>query len=144
MTVEIVPFAAEHLDGVLALCRAEGWPSFPADPARALRSLTAPGVVALVAVDGTRVVGFAQALTDGALQAYLAQLATAADRRGEGIGRALVAEVLRRDGAIRLDLVTDSAGEFYESLPHRKFTGYRLYPAAPDGAGGPYQGPPYP
>ena len=42
--VEVRLFAPADLGGVIALCAAENWPSFPEDPARALRALTAPGV----------------------------------------------------------------------------------------------------
>ncbi|MFE6686182.1 GNAT family N-acetyltransferase [Streptomyces sp. NPDC057743] len=125
--VDVVPFDPSHLAGVLDLCRSEGWSSFFANPARAEASLTAPGVVAVVAVDGARVVGFAQALTDGVAQAHLSLLATAHDRRRAGIGRSLVQETLRRCGAMRMDLVTDTAEEFYAALPHRRFHGFRLY-----------------
>jgi len=37
--VDYLPFATEHIDGVLRLCEAEGWPSLPADRDRALRAL---------------------------------------------------------------------------------------------------------
>src|SRR5215213_1846576 len=47
------------LEGVLDLCRDDGWPSLPADPARADRILTNPGVTTYVAVDGEAVAGFA-------------------------------------------------------------------------------------
>lgn len=43
----------------------------PSDAERAVRALTAPGVVTVVAVAGEEVVGFAQVLTDGEIQAYL-------------------------------------------------------------------------
>ncbi|WP_079177339.1 GNAT family N-acetyltransferase [Streptomyces sp. MUSC 14] len=124
---DVVPFDPAHLAGVLDLCRSEGWFTFSASPERAEASLTAPGVVALVAVEGTRVVGFAQALTDGVVQAHLSLLATAHDRRRTGIGRSLVQETLRRCGAMRMDLVTDTAEEFYAALPHRRFHGFRIY-----------------
>jgi ribosomal protein S18 acetylase RimI-like enzyme len=127
LVTDVVPFDPSHLCGVLDLCRNEGWLTFSANPELAKASLTAPGVLALVAVDGTRVVGFAQALTDGAAQAHLSLLATAHDRRREGIGRKLVQETLRRCGAMRMDLVTDTAEEFYASLPHRRFHGFRIY-----------------
>ena len=44
-------FRREHLDGVIALCQEEGWPTFPEDPGRALRALTAPGVKCVVAIE---------------------------------------------------------------------------------------------
>src|SRR5215213_1812389 len=78
------------LEGVLDLCRAEGWPSLPADPARADRILTNPGVTTYVAVDGEAVAGFASVLSDGELQAYLATLVVARDRRRQRLGTRLV------------------------------------------------------
>ena len=98
MTITDGPFAEaaeqiggtpEDLDGVLRLCEAEGWPSFPADPERASRVLTAPGVTTVVAVDDQRVVGFAQLFNDGELQAFLANIAVdAADARRRTRSRA--------------------------------------------------------
>lgn len=80
--VSIERYRLAHLEGVLELCRAEGWPTLASDPDRAQRALTAPGVVTVVALDGgDEVVGFAQALTDGCTRAYLTTMAVAADRR---------------------------------------------------------------
>src|SRR5690348_10241275 len=101
--MEIRSFQPDDLPGVLRLCEAEGWPSFPADPIRALRILTAPGVTTVVAVDGGAVVGFAELFSDGELQAYLATLAVDTDRRAAGIGRRLVTEALRLAGGERID-----------------------------------------
>ena len=33
-------------------------------------------------------------------------------------------------GTLRMDLVTDSAAEFYEHFEHKQLTGYRIYPGA--------------
>jgi GNAT superfamily N-acetyltransferase len=101
--VEIVPFVAEHLDGVIRLCVAEGWPSFTEDPERAIRVLTAPGVTTVIAMDGGQVVGFAELLSDGELQAFLANLAVDERFRGRGTGRALVVGALRVAGGERID-----------------------------------------
>lgn len=128
-TIPIVrPFAAGDLDGVIALCAAEGWPSFPEDPARALRALTAPGVTTVVAVESADVVGFAQLLSDGEIQAHLSLIAVAASHRRRGIALAMLKAALERAGGIRIDLVTDTAPEFYAALPHRRFDGFRIYP----------------
>jgi len=127
--MEYEAFVARHLDGVLRLCRAEGWPSFPADSSRALAVLTAPGVVTVVAVEGERVLGFAQVLTDGAIQAYLCNIAVALERRRQGVGRRLVQEVFAQSGAERLDLISVSAADdFYQGFQHRTFPGFRIYP----------------
>lgn len=118
-----------HLPGVLALCETEGWPSLPADPERAHAVFTAPGVITVVALDGDEVVGFAYLQSDGHIQAHLSQMAVRASHRRQGIGRALLEYAAPLTGAQRIDLVTDTADEFYASLPHRKFTGFRIYPS---------------
>ena len=127
--MEIHPFCADHLDGVLALCLAEGWPSFPDDPVRASRILTAPGVTTVVAVIEGEVIGFAELFTDGEIQAYLANLAVSIHFRGRGIGRRLVEESLRIAGGERIDLLgADASVGFYETFPHFRMPGIRLYP----------------
>jgi GNAT superfamily N-acetyltransferase len=129
MGVTYVPFDASHLDSVVALCAAEGWPSFPADPARAARALVAPGVTTVVACDDGKVIGFATMLSDGEIQAYLSLLVVAATRRGTGVGRTLVHEAFRRAGGERVDLLAeDDAQGFYASMAHRRLPGFRLYP----------------
>jgi ribosomal protein S18 acetylase RimI-like enzyme len=122
------PFAPDDLDGVIALCEAEGWPSFPEDSARALRALTAPGVTTVVATDGAAVIGFAQLLSDGEIQAHLSLIAVSADHRRKGVALALLQDALARAGGIRIDLVTDTAPDFYQALPHRRLDGFRIYP----------------
>ena len=47
-------YEPRHLDALLALCKAEGWISFAANPERAGRAMTGPGVTALVAVERRR------------------------------------------------------------------------------------------
>ncbi len=126
--VEIVPFRPEHLDEVLGLCSAEGWRSLPDDPARALRTLTAPGVTTLVAVAPDGVVGLAQVLGDGELRSYLALLLVKQSRRREGHGTALVRAALEADRGGRLDLLSEAGSTaFYERFAHRRLPGYRLY-----------------
>jgi ribosomal protein S18 acetylase RimI-like enzyme len=129
VSVELAAYAEEHLSGVIRLCEEEGWPMLPADPQRAGRALSAPGVVSVVAVEGGEVVGFAQVLTDGEIQAHLALLVVAKGTRRRGIGRALVEEAFGRSGAQRLDLFSETESEgFYRSFRHHVFPGYRIYP----------------
>jgi ribosomal protein S18 acetylase RimI-like enzyme len=126
--MDIVGFQRSHLAGVIALCEQEQWATFGADPQRAWRALTAPGVITMVARDGDRVVGFAQLQSDGEIQAHLTLIAVSRDHRRGGIGRRLIEEAFGRCGAERIDLCTDSADAFYESFEHRRFSGYRIYP----------------
>ncbi|MFI7614706.1 GNAT family N-acetyltransferase [Nonomuraea terrae] len=124
---DIVPFDSPHADGVSALARAEGWPTF-SDPGRVRRLFAAPGVVGLVAVHHVDVVGAAHLLTDGH-HGYLTFLAVSAGRRRDGIGRRLVEEAFEATGAERIDLLsTPEAEPFYRRLPHREMPGFRVFP----------------
>lgn len=135
--MEIVAFEPRFLDALLSLCKGEGWVSFAANPERAGRAMTGPGVTALVAVerageaDGAeeRALGFAQAVGDGCFGGYLCMLLVDPEARGRGIGRALIERTLVESGVLRLDLLSsERAMSLYESFPHNKIPGFRLYP----------------
>jgi ribosomal protein S18 acetylase RimI-like enzyme len=128
------PFEPADLPGVLELCAAEGWPSFPADAGRALRALTAPGVTTIVALEGDKVVAFAQLQSDGEIQAHLSLIAVDSGHRRHGLARALLRLALERAGGRRIDLVTDTAPDFYAALPHRRMQGFRIWPQAEQGS----------
>jgi GNAT superfamily N-acetyltransferase len=51
----------------------------------------------VVALENSRVVGFARALFDNASNGYISTVAVAADRRGRGIGRVLVQKLMEVD-----------------------------------------------
>jgi len=128
MAIACRKFEPSDLETVLDLCRQEGWPSFVNDPPRALRALTAPGVTTIVASVESRIVGFAQLLSDGEIQAHLSLIAVHKAFRRRGIARTLIEHALLEAGGERIDLVTDTAPEFYSALPHRRMHGFRLYP----------------
>lgn len=121
-------FLPSDLPGVLRLCESENWPSFPQDPARANRALTAAGVTTMVAVDGETLAGFAQLQSDGEIQAHLSLIAVDRAYRSRGIARELVGRALREAGGLRIDLITDSGEAFYSSFPHSRMAGFRLRP----------------
>ena len=124
----------EHLSGVLGQCEAEGWESFTSDPGRAREALRAPGVTTVVAVGEGRVVGFAQMQGDGVVGAHLSLLAVDGPLRRLGIGRRLVEEAARRSGSRRVDLISTAGAEgFYASFPHKRRSGFRIYPGAEKG-----------
>lgn len=120
-------YERRDLRGVIGLCEAEGWPSIPADPDRANRILTNPGVTSYVAVDDGVVVGFIYLLSDGEVQAYIATMAVSATNRRQGIGTRLIQQAFAACGAERVDLLSD-ADAFYERLVHERWAGFRLYP----------------
>ena len=83
-----------------------GWPN-PPDAGTLLRVLRGSQHVEL-AKDGSRVVGFATALTDGVLTAFVPLLEVLADYQGRGLGKELVRLVMQELGEIyALDLVCD-------------------------------------
>ena len=125
---EVRLFQPRDLEGVISLCVAEGWPSLAEDPARALRALTAPGVTTVVAADGGRVAGFAQLVSDGEIQAHLSLIAVADSHRRQGLAREMLRLGLALAGGVRIDLITDTAPEFYAALPHRRMDGFRIWP----------------
>jgi ribosomal protein S18 acetylase RimI-like enzyme len=84
------PYTRDDLPGVLELCEADGWPSFPENPERAHRALTAPGVVTVVAFDDERLLGFAQLQSDGEIQAHRSVIAVDRQARRRGVARALI------------------------------------------------------
>ena len=129
--LKVTFYERAHLDGILALCVAEGWMTFASDPDRADRALTAPGVTTAVALDegDEEVLGFAQMLSDGNIQAYLANLLVAATRRREGIARALLDSAIGRAGGERVSLLSEEgAVGFYGALNHQQRQGFRIYP----------------
>jgi len=128
-SVEIVPFEDAHADGIARLSTTMQWPSLTdADRVRAV--CTAPGASAYVALLDGQVVGWAQALGDGVLQSHLSFVAVHPDQRRRGIARLLTVATFQATGTIRMDLITDSAPEFYETFQHRRMHGFRIYPGA--------------
>ena len=95
--------------------------------AKRIRELLAGGdtevLVGGAGPDGVAVLRFRPALWSEALECYLAELYVVPDRRGQGLGRALMEaaiELAREKGADRMDLGTEeddvAARALYESL----------------------------
>jgi predicted N-acetyltransferase YhbS len=54
----------------------------------------------VVAVDGSRIVGFARAVCDEVSNGYISMVGVAADKRGQGVGSELVRRLMREDTGI--------------------------------------------
>jgi len=126
--MEFERYQRDHLNGVLDICMVEGWKSYTSDPERTHRVLTAHGVTTIVAVEQALICGFVQIQSDGEIQAHLSVLVVKRDRRRQGIGQKLIAHGFQAAGGKRIDLVTDDAQEFYQSMKHSPKFGFRLYP----------------
>ena len=128
-TVDIRPFQDADAVAIARLSTTVQWPSLT-DPEVVRRVCTAPGASSYVAVTDGHLVGWAQALGDGVLQSHLSFLAVHPDHRRRGIGRLLVVATFQATGTLRMDLITDSAEAFYAGFPHRRMSGFRIYPGA--------------
>lgn len=139
MTVLIRPCAPDDDAQVVALWSEAGLTRPWNDPHKDLARARAvwPDLL-LVAADGDRVVGSVMAGYDGH-RGWLYYLATAADRRGEGIGRRLIAEAETRLEALGCPKVmlmvradNDAVLAYYDAIGYQRETvrvaGRRLIP----------------
>lgn len=102
MSVQFRDMTLADIDAGLALCRASGWNQTAADWRTFLT--TAPQG-AIVAVEGTRVVGSAATLPYGSFT-WVSMVLVEPAARGRGVGSALLARILTRvpaDSIARLD-----------------------------------------
>jgi predicted N-acetyltransferase YhbS len=84
------------------------------------------GYLGLVALSSQRtVIGIAQVLSDGEVQAFLAVLVVAREHRRKGVARHLVEEARARTRGLRLDVIS-CADPFYEQLGFPRVSGFRL------------------
>lgn len=110
--VTLAPFTIEHLDGAVALSRQVSWPHRREDWALILR--ISRGVVAL---SEGRVIGTAFCTPFGAHLAAINMIIVDAERRGCGLGRRLMLEVMALAGERTLRLVaTEDGRPLYEKL----------------------------
>lgn len=110
-TLSVDGVKAEDLAGFFV-----GWPS-PPTAERHLELLRGSSHVVL-ATEGSRIVGFVSAISDGVLSAYIPLLEVLPEHQGRGIGTELVRRLLRELGDLyMIDLCCDEdIVPFYERL----------------------------
>jgi ribosomal protein S18 acetylase RimI-like enzyme len=76
-----------------------GWHQRVADPEK-FKTMMENTSRTVVAIDGSRIVGFARAVCDEISNGYISMVGVAADKRGQGIGRELVRQLIGEDAGI--------------------------------------------
>lgn len=96
-----------------------GWHDRVADPEK-FKAMMESTSRTVVAVDGTRIVGFARALCDEVCNGYISMVGVAVDKRGQGIGGELVRQLIRNDDGITWVLRAGrGSSEFWEGMGFR-------------------------
>ncbi len=104
------------LDQLTALFNSVGWERRTAERER-LAQLVRGSLYVVSAWDGTRLVGFARAISDGAFNAYISTVAVLPAYQKRGIGRELIRRLLDgRDGVQFVLHANQRAYPFYLHL----------------------------
>jgi predicted N-acetyltransferase YhbS len=93
------PITPEDYESVRQFLSEVGWEHRVIDPERFKKMLQHTNRT-VVAVDGSRIVGFGRAICDEVSNGYISMVAVAADKRGQGIGRELVRQLTEEDTGI--------------------------------------------
>jgi predicted N-acetyltransferase YhbS len=93
------PITPEDYESVRQFLAEAGWQHRVSDPERFKKMLENTNRT-VVAVDDSRIVGFARALCDEVSNGYISMVAVATDKRGQGIGRELVRQLVKDDAGL--------------------------------------------
>ena len=97
--MEYRPAVVEDYEAIRQFLSRVGWEQRVADPEK-FKKMMEHTARSVVAIDDSRIVGFARGLCDEVSNGYISMVAVAADRRGRGIGRELIRELVGEDTGI--------------------------------------------
>lgn len=110
---------------ILKLYRETGWSAYTDDP-RTLSLGFEHSLLVLAAYEGDELMGILRAVGDGFTVVFIQDILVRPGNRRQGVGTALVKELLERYPSVRqIQLTSDStpdARAFYESLGFRELT----------------------
>ncbi|MBO4288742.1 MAG: GNAT family N-acetyltransferase [Lachnospiraceae bacterium] len=117
--MEIKEYTHYNEQEVLPLYAAVGWSAYTRDPA-ALKEGFAHSLLTLAAYDNGELLGLIRTVGDGSTIVFIQDLLVYPEHQRQGIGKALLEEVLARFANVRqIELVTDDRPQtvaFYQSL----------------------------
>jgi ribosomal protein S18 acetylase RimI-like enzyme len=115
--MEIRPIRPDELETARLLLQANNWGVRVSDPST-FAELVERSQIAIVAVQGGRVVGFLRALTDNIFNGYISMVVVASEYRGQGVGSALVKAAMgeRPEMTWVLRAGRDGVSGFYRKL----------------------------
>lgn len=115
--MEVRSISTSDLDSVYRLLTNHGWGHRIGDVEQLAQLVSASQRVVVALVDN-QLVGFARAITDGISNGYLSMVVVAAPFRRQGIGQALVDEIVGSEKTITwvLRAGRDGSVEFFKKL----------------------------
>ena len=114
--MEFRPIAPDDYEPVRQFLSEAGWGQRVGDAEKFKKMIENTGRT-VVALEGTRVVGFARALCDEVSNGYISMVAVAADRRGRGVGSELVQRLIGDDTGVTWVLRAGrGSGGFWEKM----------------------------
>jgi GNAT superfamily N-acetyltransferase len=100
------------LEQLAALFVTAGWDD-RAYPREKLAAVVANSRFIVSAWEGARLIGFARAVSDGVMNAYVSTVAVLPDWRGRGIGREIVRRLVEGEGKRSIRWVLHARGELH-------------------------------
>ena len=113
-----------HIKQITALYRKEGWWSKEEDDPDQVEGIIAGSHLFMVAKKGDEIIGMGRALSDRKSDAYIQDVTTKKEFRGQGIGTTIIGELvtrLRADGIEWIGLIAERGSHgFYTRLGFKK------------------------